>query len=140
MRRWFTERSTISEVLVDGDLCCFGLEDRVRAAGVKVKAQTAIPPGVYALEITMSERFRRPMPLVKDVPMFQGIRIHPGNTDKDTEGCLLVGTERGVDRVIHSVVAFSRLLSMIDLAVARGETITITYVNVNPPPDLVRAA
>jgi hypothetical protein len=73
---------------------CWVLEDKVRPNGEKVPGQTAIPTGRYKLSISMSNRFKREMVLVHDVPGFEGIRIHGGNRPEDTEGCLLVARNR----------------------------------------------
>jgi hypothetical protein len=88
-RKEFTDRSTIGELHVNGVFECFTLEDTVRP--VKIKGETAIPEGRYEVVVNFSERFQRPLPLLLNVPNFEGVRIHPGNTDKDTEGCILVG-------------------------------------------------
>ena len=75
----------------------FVLEDAVREqAGVPVESWklpgvTAIPTGRYRVIIDYSDHFGKDLPHVLGVPGFDGIRIHPGNTPLDTEGCLLVG-------------------------------------------------
>src|SRR3972149_10690167 len=89
-RKIFTDKSTIGELFVDGVFECFTLEDVVRD-DEKIKKVTAIPDGIYTVLVTWSPRFKRQLPLLIDVPGFDGIRIHPGNTADDTEGCLLVG-------------------------------------------------
>jgi len=112
-RRWYSERSTIG-VLALGDFSCFTLEDRVRPAGVKVQDKTAIPAGRYRVVVDFSQRFQRRMPLLLDVPMFTGIRIHSGNTPENTEGCILVGKWRAPDWVGDSRRAFADLFALIE--------------------------
>ena len=80
---------TIGTLFVDGEQLCYTLEDVVREQ--KVYAQTAIPAGRYRVQVTMSPRFKRMLPLLHDVPNYSGVRIHPGNTAEDTEGCILPG-------------------------------------------------
>lgn len=84
------DRNIIGDLFIDGVFFCHTLEDEKRADGLKVFGETAIPTGVYNIKLTMSNRFKRLMPLIMNVPMFSGIRIHGGNTSMDTHGCPLV--------------------------------------------------
>lgn len=123
-REVYTEESTIGSLYVEGVFECFTLEDKVRA--VKIKGTTAIPEGIYEVVVTYSNRFKRDLPLVKDVPGFDGIRIHPGNTAADTEGCVLVGIGKGKDLVTESRKAFDKLFEKIQEAVGNDDEITLT--------------
>ena len=114
-RRWYSDRSTIGALTL-GDFSCFTLEDRVREPGVKVQDKTAIPAGRYRVVVDFSQRFQRRMPLLLDVPMFTGIRIHSGNTAEDTRGCVLVGEWRAPDWVGDSRRAFADLFFLINTA------------------------
>lgn len=109
-----TVHSTPGRLFVDGVFECFTLEDVVRPA--KVYGQTAVPPGSYRVVLTMSPRFKRVLPLLLEVPDFTGVRIHPGNTDKDTEGCVLVGQTRSRDFVGNSRAAFNTLFTKLQAA------------------------
>ncbi len=119
---------TIGALYVDDDFECWTCEDTVREPGMKVHGQTAIPYGSYRVDITQSNRFKRPLPLLLNVPNFQGIRIHPGNTAADTEGCILPGADRLAKSVGQSRVAFSSLYAKILDAKARARPITIDIV------------
>jgi len=118
-RIWFSDDATIGILFVDGDFNCFTLEDTVRADGVKVYGQTAIPSGKYRIIVNVSNRFKRPLPLLLNVPNFEGIRIHPGNRATDTEGCILPGASAARTRdefVGHSRDAFNDLFEKLDTA------------------------
>ena len=106
---------TIGRMAVDGVMQCWTLEDTVRT-GPKVYGKTAIPAGSYVVMLTQSARFGRVLPLVCNVPGFEGIRIHPGNTAADTEGCILVGLGRAVDAVTGSRAAFDVLMAKLSAA------------------------
>ena len=116
VRKFFTGRSTIGELSVDGAFQCFILEDCERA-GPKIPGQTCIPRGRYGVAITNSPRFSallgKPteLPLLMGVPGFIGVRIHPGNVPADTEGCLLPGVSHGIDQVFDSRRAFVDLFA-----------------------------
>ena len=102
----------------DAQFLCFICEDTVREPGVKIPGKTAIPAGRYEITVTFSARFKRPLPLLMNVPNFEGIRIHPGNSSADTEGCLLPGKYRDVvaGTVSLSVAAFTELFDRIKAA------------------------
>jgi hypothetical protein len=117
---------TIGSVSVDGDYECWSLEDPVRS-GPKIYGETAIPAGTYNVTITPSPRFKRDLPLICDVAGFSGIRIHPGNTAADTEGCLLVGNIRLAKSISQSRMAFDKLFIKIRDALARHEKVTIHF-------------
>lgn len=127
-RKILTAISTIGQLSVDGVPECWILEDTVRPAGTKVFGKTAIPAGTYKIMISMSPRFKRPLPLLIGVPNFEGIRIHPGNIAEDTEGCLLTGTSKGPNRVFESVKAFDKLFPKVEAAVRAGDEVTIEVV------------
>lgn len=114
-RKVFTKNSTVGELLIDGAFFCYTLEDRVRR-GAKVPGKTAIPEGNYEIALTFSQRFQKPLPLLLRVPDFEGVRIHTGNTQEDTEGCILVGTAQGLDQVTGSKEAFSSLWTKLTTA------------------------
>lgn len=122
-----TKQATLGRLFVDGRFECFTLEDVVRAA--KIKGETAIPAGTYQVIVSMSARFKRRLPLLLNVPGYEGVRIHPGNTAADTEGCILPGKVKGTDIVYQSRAAFDPLFARIDGAIARKEPVTIEIVS-----------
>ena len=127
-RQIFSDKSSVGTLYVNGLKECHTLEDRDRHledGGEKVYGETAIPRNTYKVVITYSNRFKQPMPLLVDVPGFEGIRIHPGNTDQNTEGCILVGVGIGQDRLYNSRQAYERLFNKLEAAEALGEEITI---------------
>lgn len=125
---------TIGELLIDGAHCCWTLEDRVReregeaVETWKLHGETAIPRGTYNVVVTHSQRFGRELPLLENVPGFEGIRIHPGNTAKDTEGCILVGRNKASAIVTESRAAFNELFVKIQAALSAGDTVTMEIV------------
>lgn len=84
------DRSTIGDLFINDEFFCFTLEDEIRPGGQKVYGKTAIPAGTYEVVLTVSNRFKRLMPLLVNVPNFEGVRIHGGNTAEHTHGCPLV--------------------------------------------------
>lgn len=118
MRKEFTQEVTLGELYIDNEFSCFVLEDAVRPE--KIYGETAIPAGEYQILLTISPRFKRVLPLLVDVPGFDGIRIHPGNSHEDTHGCLLVGDDLDhstpIPTIRNSVKAFNRLFRLMQQA------------------------
>lgn len=120
----FKDTYTIGKLYVDDTYFCDVLEDVDRGLDSsmseseilekKVKGQTAIPTGHYVINITYSPKYKRMMPLLLNVKGFSGIRIHSGNSSKDTEGCLLVGKNKKVGMVLESRDTYQRLFKMME--------------------------
>jgi len=114
---------------------CWTLEDAIRevegqpVSTWKVLGETAIPAGVYQVVVTPSKRFHRKLPLLLNVPGFTGIRIHAGNTKKDTEGCIIPGLGQSADYVFDSRAAMELLLHQINEALLAGERVEIDVRN-----------
>ena len=128
-RDTFTEKSTIGKLYIDGAYFCETLEDKDRKleeGGAKIYAETCIPRGTYELVIDFSPKYQKMMPHILDVPQFKGIRIHQGNTDDDSEGCILVGRTRTIDFIGESKLAFADLFMQLRAVVAGNEKIEIT--------------
>ena len=96
----------------------------------KVKGRSAIPEGRYAVVISFSPKFKAWLPILLGGPEFnkqwQGIRIHAGNTSEDTEGCILVGKNREVGKVLDSRIWVHRLKQKIVEAKDKGEAVWLT--------------
>ena len=127
-RNWLIGDTTTGKLYVNGKFHSFTLEDKVR--NEKIYGETAIPYGSYEVDRTWSPRFQVKMPLIKNVPNFEGIRIHTGSSALSTSGCLLVGKSLTEDkqRLINSKIAFDDLDNKIKQAIERGEKITIDIV------------
>lgn len=127
---------TIGHLSVNNQYFCDTLEDRDRGltstmsrldiVKTKVKGQTAIPTGRYRIIFTYSPKFRRKMPLLLDVPGFDAIRFHYGNTAADSEGCILVGENKRKGMVLNSRKTFERLNDIMAKADTRGEALWVT--------------
>jgi hypothetical protein len=118
---------TIGKLYIDGLFYCYTLEDERR--DVKVKGETAIPKGTYKINTRYSPRFKRQLPWLLNVPGFEYILIHSGNTDDHTEGCILVGMTvgrlNGKRAVLQSRDAFALVYDRINGAMQKGEAIEI---------------
>lgn len=115
VRETFTNDSTIGKLYINDVFHCYVLEDAVR--DVKIKNVTAIPKGTYEVAITFSNRFKQLMPLLLNVPNYEGVRIHWGNYSTDTEGCLLVGSTKAVNMVGNSRTQYAKLLAILSKAI-----------------------
>ena len=123
----------LRQPLTEGLQICDTLEPTWRDyehGAYKVKGRSAIPEGRYAVVISYSPKFKQWLPILLGGPEFnkqwQGIRIHAGNTAKDTEGCILVGKNKLVGQVVDSRIWLHRLKQKIVEAKDRGEAVWLT--------------
>lgn len=138
VRQGFGPKSTTGTFSIEGtDFNIVALEDKDRGLTqdmplkqiqtLKVQNETAIPKGRYEVTISYSNRFKCDMPEILNVPGFAGIRIHQGNSDVDTDGCLLLGLNiTGEDFISSSKVAFSQFFPLLKKAVEANEKVFIT--------------
>ena len=138
------EGYTIGRLYIDDAYFCDTLEDRERGLEqampldmikrIKVKGETAIPTGTYELSMRhISPKYSRKkafaftggvMPRLLNVPGYEGVLIHSGNTAADSEGCILVGENKAVGKVLNSMATFKALWSVLNQR--KSEPITIT--------------
>ena len=137
-RKWPKSTYTIGNLYINGQYFCNTLEDVDRGLtqdmdentifDIKVKGQTAIPKGTYTLSWSYSPRFKKYMLAVNNVPGFSGIRIHAGNTDKDIEGCILVGKNTKVGQLTCSRATLMQLNEIVKAAIHGGQKIELEIV------------
>jgi hypothetical protein len=129
-RLWKKPAYTVGRLFVDGKFFCNTLEDTVRDLSneKKVYGKTAIPYGKYKVVYNWSPKFGRNLPRLLNVPAFEGILIHPGNTADDSAGCILVGRNTEVGRLTESRYTSDKLNVLIEDAQRGGESITIEIV------------
>jgi len=119
------EERMFGTLWIDGAYFCETLEDPAR--DTKIPGKTAIPKGRYRISMENSPRFGKNTITLNDVPDFTHIRIHAGNTESDTEGCILVGQERTEASITNSRIALAHLKSKVASGLDSGEVwITIT--------------
>jgi hypothetical protein len=115
-----TLEDPVRDLNKDGDLDDYG--------ELKILGETAIPYGRYEVIVSFSPKFKRDLPLVLDVKHFIGIRMHRGNTVKDTAGCILVGDNTAVGKVTNSTYYEKKLTAMLKAYMTAGEKIYINIV------------
>lgn len=121
---------TIGKLYIDDIYFCDTIEDTVRDLNKngkfdngekKVHSKTAIPYGIYEIKWTYSPRFKKYTPQLMNVPSFEGIRIHAGNTSSDTEGCLILGKNKQVGKVLNSRDTINKFYPIIKEACSNGK-------------------
>lgn len=133
-----TANSTIGNFSVNGIFECFCLEPKDRGLtsnmtlsqiqAIKIQNKTAIPTGRYQVtKYNSPKHHNTEVPLLENVTDFAFIEIHVGNFPKDTDGCLLLGTEKGPDEVLNSKVAINDFYPKFFAALNAGEDVFITY-------------
>lgn len=136
-RKYRKDGYTIGLLYINGKFICNTLEDTDRGltsimskeqiAAVKIKGKTAIPTGTYPVIMSYSPRFGKQMPLLCGVKGFEGIRIHSGNTAKDTEGCILCGKNTEKGKVTSSKAWTEVVYDYIRSGLREGVTINIHW-------------
>lgn len=135
VREQFTLESTIGSLYIDGKFFCYTLEDTDRMLdasmdikiieAIKVAAKTAIPTGSYTLAYNMSKRFKKMMLLLLNVKGFAGVRIHAGNTAKDTDGCILLGKTRSLNFIGNSRKAVEEFEKVVVPLIESNKVVTL---------------
>lgn len=115
LERECLEERTLGKLYINKEFFCSTIEDKYRdlSKEKKVYGETCIPFGTYKVIINMSPKYGRLMPRLLDVPHFDGILIHSGNTEQDSAGCILVGKRSG-QKVINSRDTFNRLFARLE--------------------------
>ena len=121
---------TIGKLYIDDVYFCDTIEDTVRDINKngkfdngekKIHSKTAIPYGIYEIKWTYSPKFKKYTPQLMNVPAFEGIRIHAGNTSADTEGCLILGENKQVGKVLNSRATINKFYQIIKEACSKGK-------------------
>lgn len=136
-RKYLKEKYTIGRLFIDGVFFSNTLEDTVRdinkngtfdCGEFKIVNETAIPYGEYEIKVTYSPKFKRELPLLLNVPAFEGIRIHKGNDRSHTSGCILVGENKKKGMVINSTKYEIELTKLLKEEQNKGKKITIKII------------
>ena len=134
----FSETRTVGQLYLDGAFFCFTLEDKVREVygqpveKWKVQDETAIPSGKYEVKLVNSPKFGPDTISLVGVPGFSNIRIHSGNTEHHTEGCLILGyrlNDDGTIRVGSTKPAVADLKVKVKKAVQENIPVYLTITN-----------
>ena len=121
----FKETYTVSRITVDDVYVCDGMEDKVRVLNSiedKIKHKTAIPAGTYDADIYFSKKFGYKVIRLFDVPYFEGIYVHKGNTAKESHGCIIVGKNDKKGWLSNPTIYMNKLIE----AVEGADKITVT--------------
>jgi hypothetical protein len=131
-RELFNSNSTIGSMLINGEFFGYTLEDKDRGLKDtmtlleiktrKVFGQTAIPYGRYEVILNYSNRFKKIMPLLLNVKGFEGVRIHGGNTDKNTLGCPLLGLKKNANGIYDCATINNKLIELIKAEAQKGNS------------------
>lgn len=137
IRKYKKENYCIGELYVNSVFFCNILEDKIidlnkngtfDCGELKIKGHTAIPYGTYEVDVTYSPKFKRELPILLNVPHFEGIRIHRGNTPNDTEGCLIPGENKEIGKVLNSTKYEVELTKLLKQTKLKKEKITIKII------------
>lgn len=120
---------TLGKLYVDNVLFCQTIEDedrRLELGGEKIYGKTAIPRGRYVVQLSFSHRFAKLLPEILDVPGFDGVRMHGGNTPDDTLGCVLMGQVRTTTGIAQCAATVDRLIGLLQRDEDGGKETVLT--------------
>lgn len=120
-REWFSKRSTMGTLFIDGKKQCVTLEPPVHGR--------LIPEGRYECFVRWSPHFKRNVIGIRDVPGFSDVEMHCGNSPEDTKACTVIGSNAGIDFVSNSHAAYTPLFAIVDEATRAGVSVFVTYEN-----------
>jgi hypothetical protein len=139
IRKHFAEKYTIGRLYNGPEKISDTLEDRVRnlvdithdgdfddEGEGKIYGKTAIPEGTYRVIVNLSRKLKRRLPILLEVPGFEGIRVHGGKNETWSEGCILVGSNEIKGQLVNYAYYETLVTNMIDEAIKRGEKVTLT--------------
>ena len=134
IRSVFTDTTTLGQMLVNDSFFAYTLEDTNRNlngdCSKKVQNETCIDAGTYNVVVNHSAHFNKDLPQILNVPCFEGIRIHGGNTAKDTEGCILIGAKTNhIDWIGECGQKVLEIISLIRNAADNNESVTIEIMD-----------
>lgn len=134
-RRFFADTYTIGTLYINGERFSDTLEDKNRDVNKngyfdgtekKVAGETCIPFGCYTVIVNRSPKMKRDLPRLQNVPHFDGVLIHRGNSAKDSAGCILVGENKVKGGLLNSAPYEEKLTALLKQVQARGERIFLT--------------
>jgi hypothetical protein len=121
VRSVFSPTATLGKMFIGDAFFAYTLEDKDRHLNgdcrKKIMSQTAIDPGTFEVVVNFSNNFNRYLPLLLKVPCFEGIRIHGGNSCKDSHGCILIGEHSNMqDKIWNCDSKMSQLMVLLKTA------------------------
>lgn len=136
IRKEFTEDSTIGEMYIDDKFVCYTLEDKDRGLNkdmsiaelkkIKINSHTATPAGKYRVVLSYSIKLKRFLPLLLDVPLGRGVRIHKGSNKNSTSACILVGLKKSRDKLHNIVEAEKKVMDIL----MKGNLVSPLYITI----------
>lgn len=105
----YRDKYVIGRLYIGNIFFCHTLEPQL---GASVSSKGCIPAGVYKMALSWSPKFQKMLPILFDVPNFEGIRIHPGNSSKDTQGCILLGDNISLGLVLNSAARVNEFIRL----------------------------
>lgn len=129
-RIFFCDNYTIGHLYYSFDnknyiYLCDTIEDKRRPTGVKIYGKTCIEDGVYKFIMSYSPKFKKVLPYILDVPMFESIRIHWGTDEESSLGCIILGENKIKGKVINSRISVDKLITLLDDNTQEQYTINI---------------